>query len=270
MSVEVNSGTFAYEKGRPVLMDVSFSAEAGEVVAILGPNGAGKTTLLRCMLGFLTWQGGFTRLEGRLLTEWKRYDLWKHVSYVPQAREPAFSYRTEDMVLLGRSPYLGNFSVPGKKDLKIAEQAMETAGITHLIGKNCSEISGGELQLVLIARALAAQPKLMILDEPESGLDFRNQLVVLELLKKLSREEGLSVIINTHYPDHALRIADHSLLLYANNVHLFGKTEHILTAENMQEAFQVDIAIRREQIDGQEYPAVIPIRLRDQEHDPDR
>ena len=265
MSIEVISGTFGYEKDHPVLTDISFSAEPGEVVAILGPNGAGKTTLLKCMLGFLPWQSGFTRLEGKNLKEWKRSELWQHISYVPQAREPAFSYRTEDMVLLGRSPYLGNFAVPGKKDKEIAEQAMETAGIRHLIGKNCSEISGGELQLVLIARALAAQPKIMILDEPESGLDFRNQLVVLELLKRLSHEDGLTVIINTHYPDHALRITDHSLFLYKNRIHIFGKTQYILTAENMKSAFHVDIAVHREMIDGQEYPSVIPIRLHEQE-----
>ena len=147
MSLEVNAGTFSYDKEHPVLMDITFSAQPGEVVAILGPNGAGKTTLLKCILGFLPWESGYTSLEGKKIREWKRNDLWKYISYVPQAREPAFSYRTEDMILLGRSPYLGNFSVPGKKDLEIVEQVMETAGISHLAGKNCSEISGGELQL---------------------------------------------------------------------------------------------------------------------------
>ncbi|MBQ9032910.1 MAG: ABC transporter ATP-binding protein [Parasporobacterium sp.] len=261
MSLEVNSGTFSYQKGHPVLMDVSFSAEPGEVVAILGPNGAGKTTLLKCMLGFLPWEKGYTSINGKKLKDWKRSDLWKHISYVPQAREPAFSYRTEDMVLLGRSPYLGNFASPGKKDLEIAMRAMELAGISHLKGKSCSQISGGELQLVLIARALASEPGLMVLDEPESGLDFRNQLVVLELLKRLSQEEGLTIIINTHYPDHALRIADHSFLLYGSNMHLFGKTEYILTSDHMQSAFKVDIAVQKEVIEGQEYPTVIPLRL---------
>ena len=268
MSLEVNAGTFSYHKDHPVLTDVTFDAQPGEVVAILGPNGAGKTTLLKCILGFLPWESGYTSLEGKKIGDWKRNDLWKYISYVPQAREPAFSYRTEDMILLGRSPYLGNFSVPGKKDMEIVECVMETAGISHLAGKSCSEISGGELQLVLIARALAAQPKLMILDEPESGLDFRNQLVVLELLRKLSHQDGLSVIINTHYPDHALRIADHSLLLYKNNIHLFGRTEHILTPEHMKAAFHVDIAVHHEVVDGREYPSVIPLRLSDRDgHD---
>lgn len=270
MSIEVIAGTFSYHNHHPVLADVSFSAQKGEIIAILGPNGVGKTTLLKCMLGFLEWNRGETRLDGRDIRSYRGRELWQKVAYVPQAREPAFSYRTEDMVVLGRSPYLGNFASPGKKDWQIADEAMEMAGIIGLKGKSCAQISGGELQLVLIARALAAQPEILVLDEPESGLDFRNQILVLDLLQRLRCEQGLTVIINTHYPDHALRIADHSLLLFTNNEYLFGKTENILTAENMQEAFHVDIAVKREMIGGQEYPAVIPIGLREQEHDPDR
>ena len=263
MSLEVCAGSFSYRKNEPVLRDVSFSAEPGEVVAILGPNGVGKTTLVRCILGFLPWESGLTRLDGRDIRAYKGRELWRRVSYVPQAREPAFSYRTEDMVLLGRSPYLGSFSVPGERDREIALQAMELAGVTHLIGKSCGEISGGELQLVLIARALAAEPELILLDEPESGLDFRNQVVVLELLRRLSRERGLTVVLNTHYPDHALRISDQALLLFGNGVHIFGRTRQILTAEHMRAAFGVDIAIRQELAGGREYAAVIPLEIID-------
>ncbi|MBR2778613.1 MAG: ABC transporter ATP-binding protein [Firmicutes bacterium] len=261
MSIEVCAGTFSYRKNTPVLQDVSFSAESGEVVAILGPNGAGKTTLMKCLLGFLPWERGFTRIDDQYIRDIKGKELWKRIAYVPQAREPAFSYRTEDMVLLGRSPYLGNFSVPGKKDYEIAARAMETAGISHLRGKSCSQISGGELQLVLIARALAAEPEFLILDEPESGLDFRNQIVVLDLIRRLSREQGLTVIINTHYPDHALRVSDHALLLFGNGAYLFGRTEHMLTEDHMRAAFGVDIAIRSALINEKQYTAVLPLEL---------
>ena len=180
---------------------------------------------------------------------------------MPQARDQISSYGTKEMVLLGRSPYLGDFAVPGKKDIEIAEHAMEQAGITHLIGKNCSRISGGELQLVLIARALAAQPEYLILDEPESGLDFRNQIVVLDLIRKLSREQGLTVIINTHYPDHALRISDQSLLLFGNGSSLFGRTKSILTADHMESAFGVSIAVKDNMIGDKEYTTVIPLEI---------
>ena len=262
MSIEVIAGTFAYHHRDPILSDVSFAAQKGEIIAILGPNGVGKTTLLRCMLGFLEWGRGETRLDGRNIREYKGRQLWQKVSYVPQATEPAFSFQTEDMVVLGRSPYLGNFASPGKKDREIADEAMEMAGITKLKGKSCAEISGGELQLVLIARALAAQPEILVLDEPESGLDFRNQIVVLDLLQKLSREQDLTVIVNTHYPDHALRIADQSLLLFGNGAYQFGRTKTMLTEEHMRSAFGIDIAIRGEQVGGKDYVAVIPLELK--------
>ena len=262
MSIEVIAGTFSYHNHHPVLADVSFSAQKGEIIAILGPNGVGKTTLLKCMLGFLEWNRGETRLDGRDIRSYRGRELWQKVAYVPQAREPAFSYRTEDMVVLGRSPYLGNFASPGKKDWQIADEAMEMAGIIGLKGKSCAQISGGELQLVLIARALAAQPEILVLDEPESGLDFRNQILVLDLLQRLRCEQGLTVIINTHYPDHALRISDQSLLLFGNGTHLFGRTHTMLTEDHMKAAFGIDIAIRSEMIEGKDYMAVIPLELK--------
>ena len=261
MSIEVISGTFSYRNESPVLSDVSFSVETGEIAAVLGPNGAGKTTLLKCMLGFLNWKRGNTLLDGKDILEYKGRKFWQIISYVPQARESVFSLNTMDMVILGRSPYIGNFSMPGKKDREIAHEVMEMAGITHLIGKSCSQISGGELQLVLIARALAAKPRVLILDEPESGLDFKNQIAVLDLLKKLSDEQGMTVVVNTHYPDHALRISDKSLILFGNGMHLFGKTQTILTEEHMRMAFGIDIAVSAYNVNGKEYKAVIPLEI---------
>ncbi|MBQ9612098.1 MAG: ABC transporter ATP-binding protein [Lachnospiraceae bacterium] len=261
MSIEVNAGTFSYRKEKLLLQDISFSIGSGEILAILGPNGVGKTTLMKCLLGFLPWQSGMTSLDGTDIRAMKGRKLWQQVAYVPQARQNTFSYHVEDMVLLGRSPYLGDFSMPGKKDREIAEQAMELAGVTHLIGKSCSQLSGGELQLVLIARALAAEPSYLVLDEPESGLDFRNQLVVLDLVERLSREKNMTVILNTHYPDHALRVSDQVLLLFGQGIYQFGRTEGMLTAEHMRALFGVDIAVWREMSGEKEYTAVIPLEI---------
>lgn len=261
MSIEVRAGTFSYRKDVPLLQDVSFSLEAGQTLAILGPNGVGKTTLVKCLLGFLPWESGATSIDGRDIRALKGRELWRRVSYVPQARKPAFSYRAEDMVLLGRSPYLGDFAMPGKHDREAAERAMELGGITHLVGKSCGQLSGGELQLVLIARALAAEPEYLILDEPESGLDFRNQLVVLDLIARLCREKRLTVILNTHYPDHALRISDRALLLFGGGVYQFGRTRQILTEEHMRALFGVDIAVWRGTAAQKEYAAVIPLEI---------
>lgn len=261
MSIEVCAGTFSYRHDVPLLQDIGFTVDPGQTLAILGPNGVGKTTLIRCLLGFLPWERGQTRIDGQDIRTLRGRELWRRAAYVPQARQNAFSYRAEDMVLLGRSPYIGNFSVPGRRDREAAARAMELAGVTHLAGKSCGELSGGELQLVLIARALAAEPAYLILDEPESGLDFRNQLVVLDLISRLCREEGLTVILNTHYPDHALRVSDKALLLFGNGVYQFGQTRHILTEEHMRALFGVDIAVWRERIRQKEYAAVIPLEI---------
>ena len=166
---------------------------------------------------------------------------------------------------MGRNPYLGDFSLPGKSDHQAAENAMETAGIRHLADRNCSELSGGELQLVMIARALAAEPEYLILDEPESGLDFRNQLIVLDLIRELSSEQNITVILNTHYPDHALRISDKVLLLFGNGIYQFGRTRQILTGDHLKALFGVDIALWSAQVNGREYSAVIPLEILDSE-----
>ena len=261
MSMEVCAGTFSYHQDKILLQDVSFEAQPGEILSILGPNGVGKTTLIKCLLGFLPWQSGQTRLDGKDIRQIKGRALWQRISYVPQAKRPVFSYTVRDMVLLGRSPYLGDFSMPGKRDREIAQEAMELAGICHLADKSCDRLSGGELQLVTIARALAAQPEYLILDEPETGLDFRNQLVVLNLIERLCRKQNLTVILNTHYPEHALHVSDKALLLFGQGIYQFGRTRQILTAEHMRTLFGVDIAIWEQKIGQKQYSAVVPLEI---------
>ena len=261
MRFEVQNGCFSYPKGREILHNISFTAEDGSVVSILGPNGVGKTTLVKCMLGFLHWREGQTLIDGRNAGELSSKELWRNVAYVPQAKSVTFPMSCEEMVLLGRSAYLGMFAMPGKADRSAAEKAMELAGVCHLRDKSCSEISGGELQLVLIARALAATPSLLILDEPETGLDFRNQLIVLELIERLAREEGISAILNTHYPEHAISISARTLLLRRDGTSLFGPAKEMLTASNMQDTFGVEVSMREEEIRGRCYYSVIPIAL---------
>lgn len=261
MIFEVKDGSYAYRGEAPLLKKVSFRAGPGSAVTVLGPNGAGKTTLLRCMLGFLPWSSGQTLIDGKDLKNVSRTELWKRIAYVPQAKGLAFPGKCSDMVLLGRSAYLPLFGCPGKKDREAAERAMERAGISHLADRNCSEISGGELQLVLIARALAAEPEMLVLDEPETGLDFRNQLIVMELIGRLCREEGLTAVLNTHYPEHAVSMEGETLLLYRDGTHAFGRTDEILTADTMREVFGVEVRMREEQIGGRRYTSLIPVAL---------
>ncbi len=233
MILRVENGCFAYRGGAEVLRNVSLEAASGELVAVLGPNGSGKTTLLRCLLGQLKWTSGRS-----MITEGDP----KRISYVPQARGVVSPLSVEDMILIGRTGYMDLFGTPSKRDRAIARQTAECLGIASLLNCRCTEISGGELQMVLIARSLAAEPQLIILDEPESNLDFRNQLITLDTLTAL-KESGICCLFNTHYPEHALTRADRTLLLPKSGTPLFGSTAEVLTEENIAAVFGVDAYI---------------------------
>lgn len=249
---------FSYKDGRKVLDGVGFDVSSGDLLAILGPNGAGKTTLLRCATGFLKSSGGAVLLNGKNVKEVSYASFWKTVSYVPQAKGRALPYTAREMILLGGS--YGIFSKPGAKDLKRADELTERLGIERLRDKKCDEISGGELQMVLIARALAGEPELLILDEPESNLDFRNQLLVMDTISQLAAE-GVCCVFNTHYPAHAMQRASKALLLGGDGKSLFGKTAQVVTEENIEKAFGVRAVIGEIETPVNVARDVIPVML---------
>ena len=243
MIIKVENGCFTYKHGRRQVLDnINFEASAGDVVAILGPNGAGKTTLLRCTMGFLKWSSGRSLLESKDFRNLPGKELWKTLSYVPQAKQVSSAYTVREMVLLGRSVEIGVFSLPSKEDVRKADAVIEKLGLSRIADSKCSEISGGELQMVLIARALVSEPKVLILDEPESNLDFKNQLLVLDTITELAAS-GVCCIFNTHYPSHALRRANKTLMLSPGGSHLFGNTRDIITEENIEKVFGVHAVI---------------------------
>ena len=259
MMLEIRDGCFSYGQ-RQILDHVNLTAEPGDLIAVLGPNGAGKTTMLRCMLGFLHWQEGDSLLDGRSVRSIPARELWKTVAYVPQARSFTSAATAEQAVLLGRNAHIGLFSQPKKEDIDKVHSLMERLHILHLAEKSCAEMSGGELQMVLIARALAAEPKILVLDEPESNLDFRNQLIVLETMTDLTRQ-GITCIFNTHYPDHALRCANKALLLHKGGQAQFGETHGIVTEANIREAFEVRTVIGEIETDERVYRSILPLEL---------
>ena len=262
MNLTVEHGAFSYKKGgREILHDVNFSLGSGEILAILGPNGAGKTTLLRCVMGFLKWTGGRSLLDGEDIAAMPPRALWRKLAYVPQARGRASGALVENMVLLGRSNRIGALSQPGAKDYAAVDAVLERLSIAHLRGKRCDEISGGELQMALIARALVADPVCVIFDEPESNLDFRNQLIVLETMERL-RDEGVACLFNTHYPDHALRCADKALLLSKTGAPVYGGAFQVITEEAIGAAFGVESVIARVQTPGHDYHSITPVAVR--------
>ena len=240
--LKIEDGSFAYKGGPQILKDINIEVEPGEILAVLGPNGSGKTTMLRCMMDMLHWQSGRSLLDGEDIRSIPASTLWKKMAYVPQAGTAATSYTAFQTVLIGRSSRIGAFSSPTEEDMKVTERVMERLGISHLADKPCHAISGGELQMVLIARAMAAEPKLLVLDEPESNLDFKNQLIVLDTMTALAAE-GVACVFNTHYPSHALQRAGKSLMLSKEGWSLFGDTTGVVTEDNIRRAFGVEALI---------------------------
>ena len=264
MNLTVNNGGFYYQKHTPIFKDIHFSVDSGEILAILGPNGAGKTTMLRCITGMLKWKQGQSLLDGEPIQTMSAQKLWSRMAYVPQAKGASSAYTAFETVLLGRSSRLNAFSTPKQEDLEKAKEAMEMLGIAHLAEKKCSAISGGELQMVLIARALASEPQVLILDEPESNLDFKNQLVVLDAITRLA-QNGMTCIFNTHYPAHALQRADKALILSRGGDYVFGSTSAIVTEENIRKAFGVDAVIGQIETAENQLTNVIPLSIASQQ-----
>ena len=258
MNFEVRSGSFNYSSKKEILKDISFSLEGPEIIAVLGSNGAGKTTLLKCMLGLLPFSKGGAYLDGENIDSIPQKVFRKKVGYVPQAKKASFSYSVKDMVVLGRSAELKEWERPGKKDWEKVDEALELLNIGYLRNRLCNQISGGEYQLVLIARALACEPSLLVLDEPESNLDFKNCSAVLSVISRLYEERGISAILNTHYPDHALSLSQKSLLIMPDGTAAFGASQEILREELLQKAFDIPVLIRKIQLLKKEYTCVFP------------
>ncbi|MBR6395389.1 MAG: ABC transporter ATP-binding protein [Lachnospiraceae bacterium] len=246
MILDVNKLNYSYPHGPAVLKDISFNLGSGEVMAILGPNGAGKTTLLKVTMGVLKASSGRCTIDGEDISKLSPKKLWSKISYVPQSKLSTRSLSCLDLVLLGLAGKINSFSSPSAEDRKSAYELMKELKIEKLAEKKCDALSGGELQMVLIARALISKPKLLILDEPESGLDFRNQLIVLDTMAKL-KDDGISCIFNTHYPEHALMRADKALLFIDEHT-VFGHTEDVITEENIERSFGVRARIEDDYI----------------------
>ena len=260
MTLQVKNGTFGY-KNKSILQNIELYIDGNTVLTVLGPNGVGKTTLLKCIMGFLRWGEGETLLNGKPLNTYSNKEIWQNISYVPQAKKSVFSYTVEDMVVMGLSATQNFFEVPKKEEYDKTYQMLETVGISKLIGKFCNELSGGELQMVMIARALVSNPELLILDEPESGLDMKNQIRILDIIKQASQGMNTACIINTHFPNHALNISDKTLLMGYDNNKLFGDTKELLTEKYIERFFSVRSKIVSFSTEEQDYKTIFPYMI---------
>ena len=241
MMLDVEQLAFGY-RGKPVGRNVSFSVAAGETVGLLGPNGCGKTTLFRTILGLLPRQDGRVRLDGRDLTALSRREIAQRIGYVPQAQGGYFPFTVREMVLMGRTAHLSLFATPTARDEAVAERMLDTLGMGHLADRRYTEISGGERQLALIARALAQEPKLLVMDEPTANLDFGNQLLVLERIEVLARQ-GMAIILSTHDPDQAFRCCDKAVLLHRGQMLAQAAPEEAITPAALKTLYGVDVQV---------------------------
>jgi iron complex transport system ATP-binding protein len=239
--LEVADLSFGFP-GRTVGHDVSFKLAPGEVMCVLGPNGGGKTTLFRTVLGLLGPHSGQVKLENDNLNELSRPQIARRVGYVPQGHTGYFAFTVREFVLMGRTAHLGAFASPGKHDLSVAERVLESLGIAQLAGKPVTEISGGERQLALVARALAQEPKLLVLDEPTASLDFGNQVRVLERISALARS-GIAILFSSHEPDHAFLCAQRALLLGEGRVLELGAPREVIRPDTLQRLYQVSVQV---------------------------
>jgi iron complex transport system ATP-binding protein len=231
MLLEAENVTFGYCK-RTVLHDVSMSIRKGEIVSLLGPNGCGKTTLLKVLLGLYRMENGQVMFEGREISSINQKTLARSIAYVPQSHRASFAYRVLDVVLMGRMPHKSFFARYDNRDMELARGALEKLSILHLEDRPYTEISGGERQLALIARALTQGAHTFIFDEPANGLDYGNQIKLLEELVSLSGE-GYTFIKSTHFPDHALWVADRVIMLKDGSIIADGSPDETITTGNL-------------------------------------
>lgn len=240
MKLEARNISFSYGDTL-ILNDISFKAPENGYLAVLGPNGAGKSTLFRIILGLEKIQHGELMLDGRC-AETSQSKLAQSIAFVPQTHAPSFGFSVFEMVLMGTTARLGRYSSPGRRQKEIAHEALEKVGIATLAKRNYQQISGGEKQLTLIARALAQEAQIIIMDEPTASLDYGNQLRVLACVKDLCRN-GYTIIQSTHNPDHAFIFADCVLALYNHRIAAFGPADQVLTCELIERLYGIEVRI---------------------------
>jgi iron complex transport system ATP-binding protein len=255
--LEARDVTVRYGRSpRPALEAVSCAVAASRLVAVVGPNGSGKTTLVRALSGLLPLESGSVLVEGRPLREWSRGALARVVGVVPQREEVAFPLLVQETVMLGRYARLGPWSAPGAADREAVGSALERCDVADLTGRSTDSLSGGEWQRVRIARALAQEPRALVLDEPTAALDVRHEMELFELIRRLV-DGGLAGLVITHHLNLAARFADHMVLLSGGQVVAEGTPAAVLTRETLGRVFQWPVAVTT-WCDGS--PQVVPLR----------
>lgn len=243
MRIEAIDLAFGYPE-RTVGRGAKLKVDPGEVLCLLGPNGCGKTTLFRTMLGLLPLQGGRVLLGGDALIDLPRDEIARRIAYVPQAQGSVFPYTALDIVLMGRITHRGVFAGPSQEDRRIAVQALGELGIGSLASRDVTRLSGGQRQLVIVARAIAQGAPLIVMDEPTASLDFGNQVMVLGEIRRLAKR-GTGIVLSTHDPDHAFAVADRVAVMKDGAIVGEGAPKDVLTPQLMRSVYGVDVTIEQ-------------------------
>ena len=247
--IEVNSISFRYF-GNWVLQDISFEVGKGEFIGLIGPNGSGKTTLLKILYRLLIPQEGDVLYEFVPLKKMNRRDIAKKIAVVAQEAYPLFPFRVIEVVLTGRSPYLGHLMFESERDLEIAKKAMEWTETLPISERSIDELSGGERKRVFIARALAQEPEVILLDEPTANLDIHHQIEFLDLILSLNRERGLTIIMASHDLNLASEFCDRLILLQKGRIYKMGSPAEVITRENIEQVYGCGVWVDRNPVSG--------------------
>jgi ABC-type cobalamin/Fe3+-siderophores transport system ATPase subunit len=246
-------------EGKTILRDVSFAIHAGDSVGVIGPNGAGKSTLFKTLIGLAPISSGEILLMGKPLKQFSSRERAQWIGYVPQAPEHGLSCTVEDFIFMGRYPYLSSFSPPGPQDRKIVDEVLKLTGTTGLRHRVMDTLSGGEKQKVLIAGAIAQQPKVLLLDEPASFLDPRNELEIQDLLQTINRETEMAMVIVSHHLNSMLRYSRSVLGLKDGQLIFDGSPQTLLATQALREIYDTEFRIISTGEDA--FPVIFPERV---------
>lgn len=257
--LRVDDMRFTYPKtSKKVLDGLTFSMDKGDILCLLGPNGTGKSTLLRCIMGLLRPQGGTVELDGRDLTRMAARERARLLAYVPQTTSLAFAYDVREVVLMGRVGHLSLGSGHTSHDQDVATECLERLGIRHLEERTYQELSGGERQMVMVARAMAQQASYLVMDEPTAALDYSNQVRILQMIQDLS-DQGYGILMTSHFPDHAFLACTKAVLMRDGVVQVQGDPAQAVTSESLTDLYGTSVCVADAEVFGSPTKVCIPV-----------